>query len=114
MSAIENLKKVFKDKTLTIIIKKGRGSNDDPESMKDAFTEAFGQFKELLMAIGPDERRAFLEGCGETIDQEVDFESEEAIGDLFSGCDEETITALMSFMIESGAINFEDEKDDDP
>ena len=105
MSAIENLKKVFKDKTLTIIVKSGRGTSDDPESMKDAFTDEFNQFKELLMSIGADERRAFIEGCCESIGKDdIDFDSEETIADLFSGIDEETTLALMNYMVESGAI----------
>ena len=106
MSAIENLKKVFKDKTLTIKIKAGRGSADDPESMKDAFTDEFNQFKELLMSIGADERRAFMEGFCESIggNTEVDFDSEETIADLFSGIDEDDTLALMNYLVESGAV----------
>ena len=66
------------------------------------------------MGIGPEERKAFLEGCGEVLpDENVDFESEDAMAELFAGLDGDNIMSIMNFMVESGVIDFEEARGDE-
>ena len=110
-------KTLFENKTLKVIAKKSRGNvNQDTEALKGAFVESFHQFKELLMSLSAEDRKEFLEGMSEALDKDmaeaIEEDSVEALDDLLTGMDSDNIQALMTFIINSGAIEFEEEEEE--